>query len=223
MLRELLKRDMRLHWDILVMPYGVLALMMGGAAISDGAVAAAGSLLMGVLFVPFLPLAIHLRENSQGTLGDILTLPCSRRDVVRLRFLELAILGLALLTMIHLAIWITQSLEAHALVKPGLMNREGAFMTCLLLVSCFAYPLPITLRWNGKGLAVAMIILWAVLSGIVILPVLFPPEWKGLYLRDLFTSIEYCMHHPGLLALGSLALMGVSYLVSLKLFAGRDF
>lgn len=222
-MRELLKRDVRLHWDILVMPYGVLALMMGAIALSNGVVAAAGSLLMGVLFVPFLPLAIHLRENSQGTLGNILTLPCSRREVVRLRFLELAILGLALLTLIHLAIWIAQSLEAHALVKPGLMNREGVFMTGLLLVSCFAYPLPITLRWNGKGLAVALAVLWALLSGIGALAMLLPPEGQRRYFHAVITAITYGMEHPGVLALGTLALMGVSYLVSLKAFEGRDF
>jgi ABC-type transport system involved in multi-copper enzyme maturation permease subunit len=223
MLFNLLKRDLRLHWDILVLPYVILALIMGAIAISNEAAAAAGGAAMGALFVPFMPLAIHLRENSQGTLVDLVALPSSRRNLVSLRYLEVLLFACVMIVLVHLGAWVAQSAAAHRFVHFGLMDQGGLSVIGMLLLICFAYPLPFTLRWNGKGLALAFGILWFLLAGSSGPGLLLPANKKALIDKAMFVSIAHLINHPGQVALGILALFAVSYLLSLKAFSSRDF
>jgi len=223
MLLNLLKRDLRLHWDVLVLPYVILALAMGALGISSEAGAVAGVLLIGSLFVPFLPMAIHLRENSQGTLADLVALPASRDSLVTLRYLEVALFAGVMIALAHLGTWLTQSVSSHHLAHFEIMDQGGLLGTALLLLVCFAYPLPFTLRWNGKGLAAAFGIAWALLSGISGLALLLSPVQQEAWDRACYQSVMHLINHPGKLALGGLALFGLSYVLSLKAFSGRDF
>jgi len=223
MLLNLLKRDLKLHWDILVLPYVILTLLMGALAISNEAAAVAGGATMGALFVPFMPLAIHIRENSQGTLGDLVALPTSRKTLVSLRYLEVLLFAGVMIVLVHLGTWIAQSAAAHRLVHFGVMDQAGLFATGMLLLICFAYPLPFTLRWNGIGLAVAFGILWFLMAGIGGPGLLLSAEKKALIDKAIFVFITHLINHPGQVTLALLALFAISFPISLRAFSSRDF
>jgi hypothetical protein len=220
---NLLKRDLKLHWDVMILPFVVLVLAMAAVGISNEGAAVVGVLLIGSLFVPFLPMAIHLRENSQGTLGDLVSLPCSRRAIVSLRYIEILLFAGVMIVLVHIGTWVAQSAAAHRLVPFGFMDRSGIFLIGMLLVLCFAYPMPFTLRWDGKGLATAFVLLMVVsvgLSGLVAMMSMTKQEAFG---KAYFQIVMHLVDHPAQVALGILALFSSSYLLSLKAFTSRDF
>ncbi len=217
MLLNLLKRDLRLHRDALVIPVLILILILGAIGMADDGPALLGLVLIGFLYVPILPLAIHAREDSQGTLADLMVLPVSRRAVVSLRYLEvLLFLGL-MLALAHLGTWIALCMAAHKAVPFYVMDRSKAFGLGLTLLFFFAYPMPLFLRLGLKGISLASL-------PIIVIETFhwffFPQRgepffhWLGGYLTTTY---------PGPLGFGILALFALSYLVSLKAFEGKDF
>lgn len=217
MLLDLLKRDLRLHWDVMTLPFAVLALIMGAIGIAHESAAMLGLVLLGSLFVPFLPLAIHLRESSQGTLADLLTLPVSRSAIVALRYVEMLVFAVLMIGLAHLGTWLALCATAHELVRFQVMGGDSLLPIGVLLLLCFAYPMPFTLRWDGKGLAVAFALLSAVWTALALL---LPESGPGPGFQRFFLHL---IQHPGQVVLGLLGLLLLSYLVSLKAFAARDF
>lgn len=218
MLLKLLKRDLRLHWDVLVVPLGVLVMLMGGLSFVNGAVAAFSTLLLTALFIPVLPLALHRREGSQGILGDLVALPLSRRSLVDLRFLEVFLLvGLALVIG-HLTTWIVECTQAHRLMPMRIMGAHDATPILVLLLGCFAYPLPFLLRWEGKGLAAAY--------GLIVLASLvtsrLPQKVQFFLVRGLHHFMEAIGQYPGRMALFTLGLFLLSYLASVWALSRRE-
>ena len=102
MLLELLKRDLKLHWDALVLPLLILVLIMGAIGLANEGAALVGLFMCSFMFIPILPMAIHIREAQTGTLGDLLALPVSRTALVSLRYLEVLLLAAGLLALAHL-------------------------------------------------------------------------------------------------------------------------
>ena len=216
MLLKLLKRDLRLHWDALVVPLVILVLVMGAIGLANEGAAMVGLVLCSFLFIPVLPMAIHFREASQGTLGDLLTLPVSRMALVSLRYLEVLLFAVGLLALAHLGTWLALSMAAHKVAHFEFMDRSGAFGIGILLLFLFAYPMPFFLRWGMKGIGLAY------LPVIVLLTVheMFFPHFGDAFVPR---SIMHLIAHPGQMTLGILGLFSLSYLFSLKAFAPRDF
>ena len=219
MLFDLLKRDLKLHWDLLVLPYLILALLMGALSLAAEGAAVAGAITMGSLFVPFLPMAIHLREQSQGTLGDLLALPVRREALVSLRYLEFGLFTGLVIVLAHGGTWLAQSAAARRAVRLQIIDGPGAMILGLLLLFCFAYPVPFCLRWDGKGLVGAYVLLSVVLVG----PGWIFPKAMEAFAPTFLRFIQHLVAHPGQVALGFLALLLFSYLISLKAFGTRDF
>lgn len=220
MLLKLLRRDLRLHWDAMILPFLILILAMGAVGLSSEAAAVLGTVLIGALFVPFLPLAIHLREQSQGTLPEVLAGPVPRRSLVVLRYLEVLLFAGAMIALGHLGSWIALCASAHGLVPMAMMDKSALFPISALLLICFAYPMPFMLRWDGKGLAAAFalfaslsVILWWLLAR-------FGTEATG---RTIARIMLHLLEHPGQVAIGFLGLFALSYPLSLKAATSRDF
>ncbi len=220
MLLKLLKRDLRLHWDALALPYVILALAMGSVGLSNGGAAMVGTISIGVLFIPFLPMALHLREQHQGTLGDVIALPASRASLVTLRYVEALLFALAMLIIGHLGSWFALSATAHTFVPMAFMDRSGALVIGLLMLICFAYPMPFTLRWDGKGLAAAFILL---MTGFVGLGMLLPTSRAAAMAGAMNRFFLHLMTHPGQMALGFLTAFILSYRLALIAIEARDF
>ncbi len=211
MLLNLLKRDLKLHWDSLVVPTLVLGMGLGALVLADEGVKLTGLILETSFLIPMLPLALHLRESTQGTLGDLLVLPVSRAAVVRLRYVEVLLFSAGMLALAHTGVWLALSVAARHPIPLGAMDRNQFLGVGILLIFWFAYPMPFFLRWGLKGLGFAY----------------FPVVVYGTYLHisgvDSHRFIEGLMAHPIPMALGLSGLFALSYLLSLKAFVGRDF
>lgn len=218
MLPRLLRRDLRLHWDVLVLPFLILGLAMGVLATVDKVRGMLGLTFIGALFVPFLPMTIHLREAAQGTLGDLLALPVSRRDIVGLRYLEFLAFGGVALVLAHGGAWLALSVMKRGMAPFPVMDAGGGLVLGVLLLFCFAWPMPFALRWGGKGIALAYALLGLGYAG----PLLLLPREVEAAAPAVFRSLNHLLQHPGQMALGILGLLLVSYLASLKAFDGVD-
>lgn len=150
MLSALLIRDLRLHWGALMLP-GLLAL---GSSL---AMHRAGEppltlLALGLWIALLVPHALHLREEHQGTLGDLRGLPVSENRFVAFRFLQ-GLMSAALVVALHLIL-------LRLLKGPGAFAGIGAWLSpgWLWMVLLFlALPMPVTLRWGGRGWIVLVI------------------------------------------------------------------
>ena len=216
MLLKLLKRDLRLHWDALVIPLLILVLVMGAIGMANEGAALAGLVFCSFLFIPVLPMAIHFRESSQGTMGDLLALPISRPALVSLRYLEVLLFAAGLIALAHLGTWVALSAAAHKAVHFDLMDRPGVYFICVLLLFLFAYPMPFFLRWGLKGIGFAYV------------PVVIVFTIHGLFFVHfgegvLYRSVIHLIARPGQMTLGILSLFSLSFVLSWKAFAGRDF
>lgn len=220
MLLKLLRRDLRLHWDAMILPFLVLILAMGAVGLSSEAAAVLGTVAIGALFIPFLPLAIHLREQSQGTLPDVLSGPVPCQTLVTLRYLEVVLFAGVMIALGHLGSWIAMSASAHKVVPMVIIDRFALMPICMLLLICFAYPMPFTLRWDGKGLAAAFLLIASLCVALTWLLARVGTEATG---RTMGRIMLHLLDHPGQVAGGFLGLFALSYLLSVKAFASRDF
>lgn len=218
MLLKLLKRDLRLHWDVLVVPFGVVAMLMGGLSFINPATAIFGALILMTLFIPFLPMALHLREGSQGTLPDLVALPLSRRALVELRILELVLLSGLALILGHLATWAVESIQAHRLLPLRMMGTQDFTPVLVLLIACFAYPLPFLFRWEAKGLVGT----YGLIFGASLIASRLPEKPKLSLVMGMLRFVEAFVQHPGRMALLTLGLFTVSYLASVWAFSRRE-
>lgn len=215
MLLELLKRDLRLHWDSLVLPILILGLGLGAIVMADEGIKLTGLILETSFLIPMLPLALHQRESGKGTLGDLLVLPVSRAAVVRLRYVEVLLFSAGMIALAHGGAWVALSAAAHKPIPPGVMGRDEFLGVGVLLIFWFAYPMPFFLRWGLKGLAFAYAPVIALFTALHLLL----PEFDV----DFHRAIARLMEDPVRMALGVSSLFALSYLLSLKAFAGRDF
>lgn len=230
MLLDLLKRDLKLHWDALVVPLLILVLVMGAIGLANEGAAMLGLVACSLLFIPILPIAIHIREATTGTLGDLLVLPVSRASVVNLRYLEVLLFTLGLLVLAHLGTWVALSAAAHKWVPFGFMDRSAVFGMSMLLLFLFAYPMPFALRWGGRGIGIAYSALVGLFMGLGFASEL-SPAFGRLYAGTFLRCFTYLMGgfdpthdqgHPGQAALLLMGLFTLSYLLSRKAFAGKD-
>ena len=213
MLLELLKRDLRLHYGALLIPF-VFALTLAGLHFFDPGLPMFGSVL-GFAIAAFLPLVLHLREHGTGSLGDLAGLPVSREQIVQLRFLEAFLLPSALLSLSTLAIAIlTRTLPA----MPNVLQIQGLGWA---LIFCCAYYLPFVLRWDGKGLVAAFALLFGLGAAGPLLEFL-PTPTKNALGESIVKVISYFGAHPSLHTLLLLGLFALFYQLSIRAFAARD-
>lgn len=164
MLRNLLLRDLAMHRWVAVSAF-LAPLLITGVTLAlwpnqpDPEAPVAVPMGIGLLLLTILPLTLHIREGRLGTLGDLLALPIRRSDLVALRFLE-ALLACAVFLAVHLAAW--------SIARPGTLRGPLDFLgspgPLWILLTLLAYPLPFTLRWGGKGLAIALGALFGTLT-----------------------------------------------------------
>jgi len=210
---ELLKRDLRLHYGALLLPF-LFALAMAGLHPFNPELPIFGPVL-GFVFAAFLPLVLHLREQHAGSLGDLLALPVSRAHLVRLRYLEGFLLPALLLILANLVLAaITRSL-------PGMPDGDMLRGLGWALFWCFAFFLPFALRWDGKGLVGAFGLLFCLGGGISLTQFLPPrlhlPIWKAF-----MNTVMFFGNHPSLHNLLLLALFALCYQLSIRALAARD-
>lgn len=147
-MRELMLRDWKLYKDAVLL-IGTVVILMASLSyfgMSQEDLHVLMPLLGRVAFglgclMPFL---VHYRELYYGTLGDLLALPFTRQDLVRLRWVEALFFGtlfFLLVTLPSLHAWSFRDLErAHA---------SSTLPWIFLLV--FAAQLPSQLRFGQKG------------------------------------------------------------------------
>ncbi len=215
MLLELLKRDLRLHWDSLMIPILVLGVGLGAVVMSEEGTRLNGLILETSFLIPMLPIAIHQRESSKGTLGDLLTLPVSREQVVRLRYLEALLVCAGMLVLAHVGAWLALSAASGHPIPASVMGGDQVLGVGLMLLVWFAFPMPFFLRWGLKGLGSAYFLLVAFFT---LLRLIVPG-----YGESIERFIDRELGHPLRLALGVATLFCLSYLLSRKAFEGRDF
>jgi len=221
MLRELLKRDVRLNKDILVIPMiWLIGISSMAAFMKDEIILTL--LPFGFLFVVFLPLLLHLREDLQGTQGDLFSLPVSRHKIVQLRFAELLILGSIMLILTQGAVWIAGIWCGRSELIPFLMSPTYGLVIGWIITCCFCLPAPIFFRWGMKGIGMA----WGIGCGLflgwqLIKPVMSwdaPMKWRGL----LLTTLTYLSEHPGIQAVVMLCSLLLSFHLSRRALESRD-
>ncbi len=187
---HLLMRDMRLHWAALILPAGI-ALASSFAMHADGE---NPMTLTGFsLFIAFLiPHTLHLREEHFHTLGDLRALPVTPRDVVALRVLE----GLlAALTVILLHAVVSLTLRGPAAFAGWQEWLGPGWLWMVLLILCM--PLPVTLRWGGKGWIASVIGLFVLLGALAALG--NRPEagaFSKWAVEHIMRTEAYCSRHP---------------------------
>jgi hypothetical protein len=213
MLLELLKRDLRLHYGALLLPF-VFALTMACLYPFNPDLPIFGPVL-GFVFAAFLPLALHLREQSTGSLGDLASLPVARTRIVQLRFLEAFLLPSVLLILANLAMALITRTWPN-LPDANLMRGLG-----WALFYCFAFFLPFTLRWDGKGLVVAFGILFALGLGLNLTQYLPQPIHLSLW-AALMKILLFFAAHSHLHTLLLLGLFALCYQAAIRAFAARD-
>lgn len=213
MLLELLKRDLRLHYDALLLPF-LFALIMAGLYPFNPELPIFGPAL-GFVFAAFLPLILHLREDHADTLGQLAGLPVSRRQLVQARFLEGLLLPALLLIVSNLIIaGITRT-------APALPKLEMILFLGWALFWCFAFFLPFTLRWDGKGLISAFGLLMALGTGIALTQFL-PPRMHLGFWRAFMNTAQFLGNHLSLHILLLLGLFTLSFELSTRALAARD-
>ncbi len=213
MLLELLKRDLRLHYDALLLPF-LFALVMAGLHPFNPELPIIGPVL-GFVVAAFLPLVLHLREDHAGTLGELAGLPVSRRTLVQVRFLEGFLLPALLLLFSNLVIaGITRT-------PPALPKMELMLPLGWALFWCFAFFLPFALRWDGKGLISAFGLLFALGIGISLTRFL-SAGMQMAFAKGLVSTFEFFGNHPSLHTVLLLGLFTLSFELSTRAFAARD-
>ncbi|MFZ1613918.1 MAG: ABC-2 transporter permease [Holophaga sp.] len=213
MLLELLKRDCRLHYGALLLPF-IFTLAMAGLYPFNPELPIFGPVL-GFVFAAFLPLALHLREQTTGSLGDLTALPVARRQIVQLRFVEAILLPTALLLVSNLVMAaITRTLPG----LPAIWMLRGLGWA---LFFCFAFFLPFALRWDGKGIVAAFALLSTVFTALTLVQFL-PTRIHEAIWRPLSRMVLFFFEHPNLHTLLLVGLLALCYQVAIKAFASRD-
>jgi ABC-type transport system involved in multi-copper enzyme maturation permease subunit len=120
--------------------------------------AAAFASVLVLLAALLLPMSFHLRERSEGTLGQLAALPITRAQLIRLRYWEALLLPAAALLLLFLAGLLVNVARPNPGIPLATMLRDclnDPMFLGWLYFWWFAYPLPAVLRWGGKGLALA--------------------------------------------------------------------
>lgn len=216
MLRSLLLRDLRLAWSALILPLGlalVSSLLMHRER-ENPMTLVAFSLLVALL----IPHAIHLREEQHQTLGDLRALPVTPTHIVALRVLE-GLLGVAAATLLHaLATLLLQGPGAFTGLSDWL-SPGWLWMVLLLL----ALPLPVTLRWGGRGWLVLVVGLFVCFGGLVWLGQVYQGFPGGdLVYRAIARSAAHLSRHPGQHLMGLLALIAACLPLAAAAYRRRD-
>ena len=219
MLRELLLRDLRLHRSALIIP---LLLALGHLIAGACNRKLLYSIPMDLAVVAFLPMMLELREYGQGTLADLAALPISRREIVRLRYLEGLLATAAMIGFLEAGMAIVLRRVWHEPAALQILSGEYQLTVALILLGCLAAPLPIYLRWGLKGLGVA----WGCFSVVSLILVLamarLPQAGNASFAHGLERAMDHLATHPGQLILLFLALFAASYELSQRAFAARD-
>lgn len=208
MLLKLMNRDFVLHRDVLLIPL-LWTFAMGGLALGrtnamEGF--AAVGIILGFLFVGFIPLTLHVRELSQGTFADVLALPVSRAELVTHRYLQVMLLSAIEALLVIGGLLLHRTFGAGSRAVAVSFNPSDWLPLGILLLVAFAYPMPFAFRWGGKGILIAYGLLWllgilawntphhaGVLRLFKSLEHLARPGWRApLYLLGLFLGSYGC-------------------------------
>jgi hypothetical protein len=224
MLLSLLKRDLKLH-RMLLMPSAVTILFCGylGTMRSKDVVFFAFGLAL--LATILLPLTFHLREEQEGTLAELTSLPIARHGVVRLRFLEALLFPLAVLAilgLVGLLIGTPRTGTETSLASIVRNTLHAPLGLAWFFFWCFAYPLPATFRWGLKGLVPSVVAPIALLFTVGVLA--FHPSTAKTVARLWAATgrapwhwIE--IHQPLVVTL----LIALFFMLSIKAFKSRNF
>lgn len=200
-MRDLLRRDLKLHKAAFALP-AVVALLGGLAAFWTGEPPIVFLVLsLGVVLLQ--PHALHLREEHHGTLRELHVLPVTPRQIVGLRVVEglLGALGVALL----------HGMLALALQGPGVFQGMGRLASpgwLWLLLMVLLAPLPVTLRWGGRGWMALVVGAFALGGGLVMLGQFEDAAFLRVHIfLNLVRIVDYATAHPIQHTLALLALM----------------
>jgi hypothetical protein len=226
---NLFKRDLKLYRYNIILPVILfLAVMCAIAVLSkDPSAVFITTLVVSTVIIPFIPITIHWREISGDTLRDLIALPCSRSALISLRYIEVLLFSVVMLSVAYLGAWVTQSIVTHNLAPFVYAGRIWYILPPITLLALFAYPMPFMFRWDGKGFAAAFAtIIWGFgpLIGYASEKFPFGNDELG---RAFSRFVLYLKDHPGQATSGFvvlfLILFSISFLISLKSFSGRDF
>ncbi|MDP2874895.1 MAG: ABC-2 transporter permease [Holophaga sp.] len=213
MLLELLNRDLRLHYDALLLPF-LFALVMAGLYPFNPELPIFGPVL-GFVFAAFLPLIIHLREHHAGSLAELVGLPVARHQIVQARMVEGFLLPTLLLILSNLVI---------ALITRTWPSMPPADLMRFLgwaLFWCFGFFLPFVLRWDGMGLAAAFGILFTLGTALSLTQFLPPQIHFGIWnvIQKIVVHFGTHTHQHTLLLL---TLFALSFHLATRALAARD-
>jgi hypothetical protein len=180
---------------------------------------------MASFMLAFLPVGMVIREDKFDAMILQCSLPVSRRKVVQARFIlseGMAIVGV-------LAAFLLGSVVPHSQFSLSELLAPAPILTGLTLVTMvLSLLLPFSLRFGAKGLFIFLI--GAQVVGVILFAVVVATQ-SSIDNRIVEAVIRFFVNVRGALGgpgfstalLGVLvALLGLSYLVSLQVFENRD-
>ena len=223
---NLLKRDLKLYKGYILMIFIIVSITLIGITTGTGDASFALTLNLGAGLIPLLVISIHEMEINQDTLQDLMTLPVSRSELIRFRYIEVLLLSVVMIFFVHLGAWLAKCCITNDFARFEVMGRIGFAMTAGALIVFFAFLMPFILRWDRKGLFITFAVIYLLVNRIIVWGQSFIKE-QNEYSEAFSRFIIYMKDHPNQATFGFivlfLALFYLSYLLSLKAFSKRDF
>lgn len=225
MLPRLLLRDALLHGRMLLISYGIFAAFQLYLVLRVDSSRA--WLVFASIYASFLAITVFAREDKFQSTAWTLTLPVTRRDVVRARFLEAWILVVAaLVAATILAVVIPRSqVELSVLIQP-----ESLLMAATVITAVVALMLPFLIRFGLLGMMIFLVGAQVLGAGLLVAAVALRGRGGGLRLgfsaiADAVRAAHGALPHSAFYALALAFLVAVNwagYRLAVRLFRGRD-
>lgn len=200
----LARRDLRLHPDLLLVPLG--GVVLGGLiGLRHGPAGWAFSMFL-IALSPLLAHAAHLREEANGTLLDLRSLPVSALQIVLLRVFQSAgVLLLGVLVACLMALPVESAKNLLGALKE--VSWSLAYMLLLLGVA----PLPLTLRFGKKGWIGLILTGGALSCGLFSLSLL--PQRAGKVFLQVLEALTHGAQWLGNHAVAHASLLALAFLL----------
>ena len=126
---NLLKRDLKLYKGYILMIFIIVSITLIGITTGTGDASFALTLNLGAGLIPLLVISIHEMEINQDTLQDLMTLPVSRSELIRFRYIEVLLLSVVMIFFVHLGAWLAKCCITHDFARFEVMGRIGFAMS----------------------------------------------------------------------------------------------
>jgi hypothetical protein len=224
-MRRVIKKDLILNRNVILINMSVFAAALAFFAVWPEAFSPRAYAGFSSLMVSFVPISIVTREDKVRAMALGCSLPVSRRTIVKARYslaLTLALAGVVGAFLLGVFVPFSKfALEDLFAPGPILVGLAG-----MILIQSFL--LPFTLRFGVQGVMIFLIA--SQILGVVLLTIVkVTGSVADVRLVDGIVAFLARLHQAVgpvgfsvLLAAALLGLLGVSYLVSVRIFERRE-